>query len=203
MKTPTEIKFDNIIKHGFHEILKPKGFKKKGNNFYLQLSELGQIINIQKSVYYSREHIHFTINTGIFVPEHWKGLLYNQGKELPVYPTEPECLIRKRIGELKNHNDTWYDVNGKAEEAGLVSEMKGNLEQYILPYFNTVKTRENLLALVETKQLDMEPLEKLIVYGELKLMAKAKAEYESMLERKLNPYFLETVKEYGVKYGLV
>jgi len=28
MKTPTEIKFDAIIKQGFQEVIKPKGFKK-------------------------------------------------------------------------------------------------------------------------------------------------------------------------------
>ena len=33
MKTPTEVKFDKIVKVGFHEVLKPLGFKKKGNNF--------------------------------------------------------------------------------------------------------------------------------------------------------------------------
>jgi hypothetical protein len=50
MKTVSGIKFDRIIKEGFHELLKPMGFKKKANNFYL---------------------IRFTINTGIFVPEFW------------------------------------------------------------------------------------------------------------------------------------
>lgn len=48
MKTVTQEKFEKIIKQGFQEILKSLGFKKKTNNFYLQLEELGQIINIQK-----------------------------------------------------------------------------------------------------------------------------------------------------------
>lgn len=58
MKTSIEVKFDNIIKQGLHEVLKSKGFRRKNNNFYLQLPELGQIINIQKSSYYSKDHIH-------------------------------------------------------------------------------------------------------------------------------------------------
>ena len=49
MKTISEIKFDKVIKDGFHEILKPLGFKKKANNFYLKLDTIGQIINVQKS----------------------------------------------------------------------------------------------------------------------------------------------------------
>ena len=202
MKTPTEIKFDTIIKQGFHEVLKPKGFKKKGNNFYLQLPELGQIINIQKSSFYSKDKIHFTINTGIFIPQHWKGLFYNQGKELPSFPTEPECLIRKRIGELRKQHDTWYDVEEKSDEVKLISEMRDNLEQFILPYFSTVSTIDDVLSLVDTEKLHLQPLGKLIIYGELRLIDKAKTEYDRMFEEKLNPHFLETVKEYGEKYGI-
>ena len=64
MKTITEQNFDVIIKDCFQAILKPLGFKKKGNNFYRQLQDLGQIINIQKSSFYSKDHILFTINIG-------------------------------------------------------------------------------------------------------------------------------------------
>jgi len=202
MKTPTEIKFDTIIKQGFHEVVKPKGFKKKSNNFYLQLPELGQIINIQKSSFYSKDKIHFTINTGIFMPHHWKGLFYNQGKELPTFPTEPECLIRKRIGELRKQHDTWYDVEEKSDEVKLISEMRDNLEQFILPYFSMVSTIDDVLSLVDTEKLHLQPLGKLIIYGELRLVDKAKAEYDRMFQEKLNPHFLETVKEYGQKYGI-
>lgn len=77
MKTLTEKKFDRVIKEGFHEVLKPLGFKKKANNFYLQRQDLGQIINIQKSGYFSKDHISFTINTGLFLPEYWRALSFN------------------------------------------------------------------------------------------------------------------------------
>lgn len=202
MKTPTEVKFDNIIKQGFNEVLKPKGFKKKGNNFFLQLPDLGQIINIQKSSFYSKDHIHFTINTGIFITEHWRGSIYNQGKALPSFPTEPECLIRKRIGEIRKQHDTWYDVDAKTDEDRLIPQMRENLERFILPYFNTVSTTQDALTLIEGECLHLPPLGKLIVYGELNLTEKAKAEYERMFQEKLNPDFLETVKKYGQKYGI-
>ncbi|MGZ3940139.1 MAG: DUF4304 domain-containing protein, partial [Flavisolibacter sp.] len=202
MKTRTEIKFYAIIKQSFHEFLKPRGFKKKGNNFYLQLPELGQIINIQKSSFYSKDHILFTVNTGIFIPEHWMGLIYNQGKDLPSFPTEPECLIRKRIGELRKQHDKWYDLDEKSDELKLISEMKDNLERYILPYCHTLSTREDVLKFLDANQLHMQPLGKLIVYGELHLIDKAKREYDKMFREKLNPHFLETVKEYCQKYGI-
>ena len=75
MKTKAEMKFDRLMKEGFHDLLKPLGFKKKASNFYLQTQDLGHIINIQKSSFYSKEKIHFAINIGIFLPQYWSGLI--------------------------------------------------------------------------------------------------------------------------------
>lgn len=202
MKTTAELKFDRIIKEGFHEILKPLGFKKKGNNFYLQLPELGQIINIQKSAYYSKEKIHFTINTGIFIPEYWLAFYNFHDGTPPVFPTEPECLVRKRIGNLRNQKDTWYDITEATDENGMISEMKENLELFILPYFNNLKTINQFLELIETENLLSRAYDKLIVYGEFKLSDKAQNEYDKLLKETRNPYTLESIKEYGQKYGL-
>ena len=201
-KTLTEIKFEKIVKEGFHEILKPLGFKKKSNNFYIQRQGIGQIINIQKSTWYSRDHNKFTINTGLFLPEYWSGLTYHQGKELPTFPTELDCIIRKRIGELRKQLDTWYDVDESTVENELIFEMRTNLEIYILPFFDRTKTKEALLDLMDTEILGLLPLGKLVVYGELKQFDRAKKEYENILSEKTNPEFLKILKEYGHKYGL-
>lgn len=202
MKTKAEIKFDLIIKEGFQAVLKPLGFKKKGNNFYLQLKELGQIINVQKSMFGSKDDIRFTINTGIFVPEYWNGFYNYQNQELPVYPTETQCLIRKRIGEIRNTSDTWYDVTENTNENMLISEMKQNLHNHILPYFKTVETREACLDLLDQEVQLLAPLGKVIVYGELNLMEKAKRAYEQLMEKESHPSFLENVKKIARKYGL-
>lgn len=42
-------KFNWVVKHGFHEVLKPMAFKKKGNNFYRPLEDIGHLVSIQKS----------------------------------------------------------------------------------------------------------------------------------------------------------
>ncbi|MDQ1150312.1 DUF4304 domain-containing protein [Sphingobacterium zeae] len=63
MRTETQEKFDRIIKESFIEILKPLGFKKKAKkNFYLPLEKIGHIINIQKSIYSTKDDIRFTVN---------------------------------------------------------------------------------------------------------------------------------------------
>jgi hypothetical protein len=202
MKTASEIKFDKIIKEGFHEILKPLGFKKKASNIYLKLDTIGQIINVQKSVYGNKDSISFTINTGIFVPEYWLAFYNYSDKGLPEYPTEPECLIRKRIGKLRNQNDTWYDIKEGTDEQQLITEMRKNLKEYILPHFNRLNSTEKLLQELDKADIMLAPLGKLIIYGEFKQLDKAKREYERLLSNKINPHFLLTLKEYGHKYGL-
>ncbi|CAM3654706.1 DUF4304 domain-containing protein [Sphingobacterium prati] len=93
MKTETQEKFDRIIKESFIEILKPLGFKKKANNFYLPLEKIGHIINIQKSYYSTKDGIRFTINVGIFSPEYWLACYNYHNEEIPAFPAEHECLI--------------------------------------------------------------------------------------------------------------
>ncbi|ACU07077.1 hypothetical protein FIC_00622 [Flavobacteriaceae bacterium 3519-10] len=202
MKTVSETKFDKIIKNGFHEVLKPLGFKKKENNFYLKLDRIGQIINVQKSVWGNKNNIDFTINTGIFVPEYWLAFYDFINKGLPDYPTEPECLIRKRIGTIRNQHDTWYHIKETTDEEQLIVEMRKNLTEFILPYFDRLNSTEKMLQELEKADMMMTPLGKLIVYGELNQFDKAKREYEILLNNKTNPHFLMTVKEYGQKYKL-
>jgi len=200
MKTAAEIKFDHLIKQGFHEVLKPLGFKKKGTNFYRKLPDLGQIINIQKSVYYSKDHIHFTINTGIFLPEYWNAV--NEGKELPEYPTEPHCMIRKRIGELRELGDSWYDVDDKTDEAALITEMKTNVENYILPHFNRISTHEDIVNVIDDPELRFSELAKIIILGELHFIDKARAAYEALVLEDFMPANRDTIVHYARKYGL-
>ena len=201
MKTETQEKFDKIIKEGFQEVLKPFGFKKKANNFYLQLEELGQIINIQKSKWSTKDEISFTINTGIFVPEYWSVFYNYQNEEIPKFPTEPTCLIRKRIGEIRNQKDTWYELKNRTNENIIIEEMKSNIIDFIFPYFENLNTKQKLLS--EIENLLVSPsLSKMITFAELNQLDNAKAEYQKLLTKETNPYFSANVKEYGRKYKL-
>jgi len=201
MKSATEIKFDNIIKQGFHEILKPLGFKKKGNNFYRRLPELGQIINIQKSVYYSKEHIHFTINTGIFLPEYWS--VVSEGKDVPEYPTEPHCMIRERIGPLRGQGDTWYDLKSDTDEVEMIARMKADVEGYIIPHFNRFSSRADIVNQIDKPELHFSELAKIIILGELHFIDKARAEYEKLVLEDLPDGYRESIVSYARKYGII
>jgi hypothetical protein len=204
MKSIAETKFDKVVKDGFHATLKPLAFKKKGNNFYKQENGIGHIINLQKSSYYSKDHIHFTINTAIFLPEYWRAFYNYFSKPVPDYPTEPQCILRQRIGALRNENDKWFDITSDTDEELMIQEMKTNLNQYILPHFAKVLSKEMLVDFLDSNATRVAPLEKLIVFGELGDKEKAKREFEKIAtDTTRSPNFLGTVKDFGRKYGLI
>jgi hypothetical protein len=203
MKTPIEIEFDNILKESFNLILNPLGFKKRNNNYFLAKNDLGQIINIQKSKWSTKDKIQFTINTGIFIPEYWKLIYGYYVKEMPKFPTEPECAIRKRIGVLRQKDDIWYDLDSNTDEKRLISIMKENLYDFILPYFDSLASIDKILDLLESGILSMHPLDKIIFFGEFKRFNSAKIEYDKLVKEKIvNSNVLQQIKEYGLKYGL-
>lgn len=208
MKTEEQIKFDTIIKKGFQEVLKPLGFKKKANNFYLQLPEVGHIIYIQKSKWNTAFEISFTINIGIFEPKFWlKHYDYKKTGVIPNFPTEPESLIRKRIGNLLQGGDIWYEINKNTDENELIQTMQNNIHQFILPYLEKYNSVEKIKIAFETEEIKASAgLGALIFYAEYGFLEEAKKEYQKLYEKTMaeNPShpFLKTLKTYGEKYGL-
>lgn len=199
MKTDTQIKFDTIIKEGFTPLLKPLSFKKKALNYYRQLGEVGHIINIQKSIYSYRNHIKFRINTGIFEPEFWS---VSHTGQVPDYPTEPVCLIRKTINDLRGRKDLWYEIHNYTDEQKLIKEVQEDIQNYILPFFDQLDSVEKILsALEKDSNLLGVTFDLLIFYAEHGKTEKAQAVYNQLLQ-KVNPLAKPTLERYAKKYGL-
>ena len=199
MKTDTQIKFDTIVKEGFTPVLKPLSFKKKALNYYRRLAEVGHIINIQKSSYGDRDNIKFRVNLGVFEPRFWAGSHIGQ---LPDYPTEPVCLIRKTINDLRGRKDLWYEIHNYTDEQKLIKEIQEDIQQYILPFFDQLDSVEKIFSALEKDPylLDM-PFAPLIFYGEYGKAEKAQAVYNELL-KDVNPLAERTLKGYAKKYGL-
>ena len=203
MKTDTQIKFDTIIKEGFTPLLKPLSFKKKALNYYRRLSEVGHIINIQKDRYSHRNHIKFRINIGIFEPKFWAVRYdFKHTGQVPDYPTEPVCLIRKTINDLRGRKDLWYEIHNYTDEQKLIKEIQEDIQQYILPFFDQLDSVEKIFSALEKDPylLDM-PFAPLIFYGEYGKAEKAQAVYNELL-KDVNPLAERTLKGYAKKYGL-
>ena len=199
MKTNTQIKFDMIIKEGFTPLLKPLSFKKKALNYYRQLSEVGHIINIQKDRYSHRNHIRFRINIGIFEPKFWAVRYdFKHTGQVPDYPTEPVCLIRKTINKLRGRNDLWYEVDENTNEQELIKRVQEDIQQYILPFFKQYDSVEKIFYSADSI---FPSFGALVFYGEHGYIEKAQKEYNELLQG-VNPLAERTLKGYAKKYGL-
>jgi hypothetical protein len=204
MKTVTEQNFDLIIKDCFQAILKPLGFKKKGNNFYRPMKDLGQIVNVQKSSFYSKDHILFTINTGLFIPEYWLTFYAYHNGAIPDYPTEPICAIRQRIGKLKYNIDKWFELDSTTDIAALKNETIDNIVNYIIPYFEKAKTKADIMQLLQDENTPLDKFGRLIIFGEYKELEKAQLEYDRLKQDKYTfGNMKSTLFEYRDKYKLV
>ena len=199
MKTDTQTKFDTIVKEGFTPVLKPLSFKKKSLNYYRQLSEVGHIINIQKSSYGNRDYIKFRVNLGVFEPRFWA---VSHTGQVPDYPTEPVCLIRKTINDLRGRKDLWYEIHNYTDEQKLIKEVQEDIQNYILPFFEQLDSAQKILSALEKDSTLLGiSFDLLILYGEYKLREKAQAVYHQLLQ-KVNPLAEQNLKSYAKKYGL-
>ena len=204
MKTKAEIKFNEIVKSCFHERLKPLKFKKKANNFYRDLGEIGQIINIQKSMFGSKENISFTVNIGIFSPIYW-GSEYNfkGDSEPPAYPTEPVSIIRTRIGRFIDGKDKWWDLDQRTNVETIKSELTETLENKILPYFEKIESNDSLLKFIETEYQNYNSTYlKFVMYGELGMRDKLEQIYPILINE-CTKHQLGHIEERASKYGIL
>jgi len=203
MKTKAQEKFDKIIKTCFHKQLKPLGFKKRNNNFYRNVGALGHIIRVQKSSFSTKHEISFTVNVGIFSPEYWLSEYNFKSKsEPPTYPTEPESIIRLRIGRFINGSDRWYDLDTSTKESSIMEELKITLEEKILPFFNRLTSNIELMSYLENEyeSYNVDYI-KFVMYGEFGMRGKLEEIYPIVLS-KSNKFQIERIKVRGSKYGL-
>lgn len=163
-KTEIEEKFDYLVSKVIWSHFKPLGYKKSGNNFrfYDDTNEWGKIVNFQKSMYYNKEHIHFTINIGLFLNDTY----LNFGKPPGNKFTEPSCVIRNRIGDLMNTKDTWYDLTPETDIENFSENIETIFKKYILSYLNKYKSKQDIFfALTQKIRYSVNELECLFYNG--------------------------------------
>ncbi|SNR75242.1 protein of unknown function [Maribacter sedimenticola] len=203
MKTNAELKFEEIIKTCFHEELKPLGFKKKSNNFYKGLSEFGHIINIQKTMFGSKDRISFTVNTGLFSNVFWKARFnFKNESNPPKYPTEPVCVVRKRIGQFLDGNDKWYEIEENTDTTKIKHELVHVLKTKILPFFSKVDNDFNLIDFLENEYKDYDVnLLKFIMYGEYRMISKLEKLYPEYIDQSPEVH-KKGINKLAEKYGI-
>jgi hypothetical protein len=152
-KTETEKQFDNLVSKVIYPHFKAIGYKKTGNNFryYDNDNEFGKIVNFQKSRFSSKDHINFVVNAGLYLAD-FEFYLTRQGKKSAEKFVEPVCAVRNRIGKLMENEDTWYDLNLDTNIVELQKRLEQHCLNYIIPYLNKVKTRDDIITQLITEK---------------------------------------------------
>jgi hypothetical protein len=144
-KTETEKQFDNLVSKIIFPHFKAIGYKKAGNNFryYDREGEFGKIVNFQKSSFYGKDHIHFTVNVGLYLADFE---FYHTGKKSAEKFVESVCAVRQRIGKLMNKSNTWYDIDlGTEDSVSVQKQLERDFLNRVIPYLNKVKTKEDII----------------------------------------------------------
>ena len=199
-KTEAEIIFDSLVSKNIWPHFKKRGYKKTGNNIrYFDNSGWGKIVNFQKSMFYNKENINFTVNTGLYLSDAEQ---FHCGMQSFEKFSESRCMVRKRIGYLSDvKKDLWFDVDSKVDREALAKTIEGYFVNYIIPYLDSVNSKNDILNFfVKGHRSDyiVAQIETLFANGYAEL---AKQQLQKELGTSTNVHFLETLKKISEKYS--
>lgn len=161
--------------------LRPKGFKRKGQNFTRESAEVWQVINVQVSRFSSSGEKRLTINFGIQP----KGLMRLRQQDVSRAPLEYRCATRMRIGEFtETRKDRWWDVSDDRSAELALGLILGLLESEGIPLLDRLFTREGLIGFFESGKVCGFEIER----DEAWMVLLAESGNHSELEHRLNDY---------------
>lgn len=138
----TNDEYRKIILTRIYEVLKPKGFKKKGNNFFKLENDVYLIVQLQSSISSAQNNLKLTVNLGIF------STLIEQSFSALNNPSLVNSHWRKRIGFLDEKKfDKWWTItnSGEAEIAG--QEITKILQEKGLLVLSELNSTDKLISL--------------------------------------------------------
>jgi hypothetical protein len=137
--------FKKIILARMHALLKPLGFRKRGNTFSADRDDVLLFIQLQSSTRTTHDTLIATVNFGIVST----ALTKKQG-----FRTAPNFLDshwRERIGRfLPKPQDKWWTVRSEAEAVMVGDEIVTILQARSLPTMNSLASTQQLRELWES-----------------------------------------------------
>jgi hypothetical protein len=123
---------EDVVKRAVLPDLKQRGFRRSGSTFRRSLTGCVHVVNVQAGRRFLEGK--FTLNVGVFFPA-----AHDQVRELlrwdpgPGGPSEHECTVRRRIGELLNVEDHWWTLSpGDCDR--VVDEVRLAVRDVVLPW---------------------------------------------------------------------
>ena len=134
--------YRKIVLTKIYGVLKPEGFKKKGNNFLKPENDVYLIIQLQSSMFSTQNDLQLTVNLGVFstlVEQFFSGLSN---------PSLVKCHWRERIGFLEEKNfDKWWTITNSDEAEIAGQEIIKILQEKGLPVLSGLDSTDKLISL--------------------------------------------------------
>ena len=125
------------------EILKPRGFKKKGFKFVADSGDVLLIVQLQSSTSSTSSQKVLTANLGVFS----KTLSGKMGYQISE-PTVWDGHWQERLGWLmKDPSDKWWTVSAEDEAQAAGLEVAGLLKEVGIPLIESLNSTERLREL--------------------------------------------------------
>src|SRR6266481_260192 len=139
-----------ILSEVNRQLLKGKGFKKKGNTFNrITADGLTQVLGFQAGQYVKSEYGTFVVNSGVFVPEVSK-VLAHEPKEFK-YDYDCEYALRGRVaaGRDGNGNEIWFSLSDDPiKTADILIPL---IEQECSEFLNKLESRDQVITYLKAR----------------------------------------------------
>jgi hypothetical protein len=113
-------RIDAVIAMALAPRLKADGYARKGRTWRRRSGDGMLVVNIQGSRFNADEDGRFTMNLGVSLPALHRLLAQ---RDPPAAPTEYQCDLRARIGEVIGQGDHWWRLDGTTDTTALGMEI--------------------------------------------------------------------------------
>jgi hypothetical protein len=133
-----------------NKVLRPFGFRRRGQTFARQSSECWHVVNLQLSRFSPQNEKSLTVNISV----HSKAVMHFHGEDPSKSPPYYACPIRFRIGWLmQSRSDKWWTVRDGTSAQIALTEIDEVLQSKGLPFLDGLQTNRNILDLYETGEV--------------------------------------------------
>lgn len=102
------------------QVLKPRGFRRRGQTFSRESSEAFEIVNVQKSTDSTHEAAKLTVNLGVY----YKIVDDLFGRPPQTKPMHYDCQYQTRLGRLlEPPEDRWWTMSSDMEVEAAANEI--------------------------------------------------------------------------------
>jgi len=139
-RTPAQALIDEVVAIALGPALRGAGYRKERRTFRRAAPECIQVVNVQVSAWGSRTSQKFTVNLGVFFPRAQEALAgYSPIRLGRAGPTEYQCHLRRRLGQLMpQQRDVWWSIEAGEESSTVSREVGEAITTFGLPWLDTM-----------------------------------------------------------------